>query len=338
MTTEPRVIADYELLDKLGSGAAGAAYRARNTTTGEMVALKLVHAEHSTHEEIQKRFVREVAVLERLSHPNIVAHRDCGLSDDAIYFAMELVDAGPLSKVLKARQVLSWREAVEVAAQVCDALDHAHQNGVIHRDLKPANLFLSDDGLVKVGDFGLARDLGRHRLTIEGHTVGTVLYMAPEQVRGADELTGGVDLYAIGCLLYQMIAGRAPYLGSSAVEVMEQHLTADPPKLVSTAPGTPEPVSRLVERLLSKTAEERGASAALVRDELRAILNGDPLPQPAPIDRETEDAADDASDAPNLTQRLKTGGTQPKKANPAVVVGFVVAILGALIALFLASR
>ena len=158
--------------------------------------------------DLQRRFVREVAIVERLNHPNIVRHYDCGLADDRIYFAMELVDCGTLKDVLRQRGKLPWREAVECAMQICAALDHAHQVGVIHRDLKPANLFLAEDGRVKVGDFGLARDLNNSRLTLDGQTVGTCRYMPPEQIAGDAELTGATDLYAVGCILYEMLVGQ----------------------------------------------------------------------------------------------------------------------------------
>ncbi|MEO1497727.1 MAG: serine/threonine-protein kinase [Planctomycetota bacterium] len=331
MTTEAKaeskLVGDYEVLEMLGSGAAGSAYRARRVDGGHDVALKLVHARHATHEEIQKRFVREVAVLERLSHPNIVAYRDCGVCEAGLYFAMELVEEGSLAAVLQKRSKLPWREATEVAAQVCDALTHAHAAGIIHRDLKPENLFLSADGLVKVGDFGLARDTGNSRLTLQGHTVGTVLCMAPEQVSGEDELTGAVDLYAVGCLLYQMIVGRPPFLGETAVEVMEKHLTAEPPELAKAAPRVPASLSELVARLLCKEPVERGLSAAHLRNELHAVAaeaSGRGVIRAIASDHDA-----------NLTDRLKTADHAASPNVPTLVIAAGVALVVGFIALLL---
>jgi serine/threonine protein kinase len=323
-----KVVGDYTIVAPLGSGAAGTAYRARHNESGDEVALKLIHAKHAGDVELQNRFVREVAVLEKLRHEHVVAHRDCGVCDDGIYLAMELVDSGSLSEVLRSRVKLPWRDAAEVGVQVCDALEHAHAHGVIHRDLKPQNLFLSSAGKVKIGDFGLARDNEAHRLTMEGKTVGTRNYMAPEQIRGEAELSGAVDLYALGCLMFEMIVGRTPYSAPTAIEMLEQHLFAAPPKLASLVAGVPAPLSDLVERLMAKEPAERGASAGEVGVHLRAILAGEELPTP-----EQSDASSDTPMAPepNLTQRLKAPAPATEAKKPNVVALVVLAIIGAIV-------
>src|SRR5690606_3192895 len=146
MAEHAEVIGDYVILDTLGSGAVGTAYHARHLRNGSLVAIKLMHERLATDPEVQKRFVREVSVLQKLDHPNIVRHLDCGLDDGRIYFAMEWVEFGTLEQVLKRRQRLPWREAVECGIQTCIGLQHAHERNIIHRDLKPANLFLASDG------------------------------------------------------------------------------------------------------------------------------------------------------------------------------------------------
>lgn len=272
-------IGDYELLEEIGSGAAGAVFRARHSGSGEVVALKVLHAQTAGDMELQQRFVREVGVLQRLHHPKIVRHRDCGIENDKLFLAMEFVDSGTLQDVLKSQGLLPWRVATGVALQICEALTHAHAQGVIHRDLKPANLFLSSTGDVKVGDFGLARDLARNRLTIEGQTVGTCKYMAPEQVQGKADLTGAVDLYALGCLMFQMLTGKPPFEGATVIEVFEKHLFTEPPNLQALAPDTPKTLSSVVEKLLAKSPVDRPADAATTRAMLQAALEGQPLPQ-----------------------------------------------------------
>ena len=219
-----------------------------------------------------------MAIVERLNHPNIVRHYDCGLADDRIYFAMELVECGTLKDVLRQRGKLPWREAVECAMQICAALAHAHQIGVIHRDLKPANLFLAEDGRVKVGDFGLARDLNNSRLTIDGQTVGTCRYMPPEQIAGEAELSGATDLYAVGCILYEMLVGQTPFDGGTIVEIFEAHLN-DLPELArpSWCRDCPADLSELVMQLLEKSPADRPDDAAAVQSALADILHGRPM-------------------------------------------------------------
>ncbi|MEM6797979.1 MAG: serine/threonine-protein kinase [Planctomycetota bacterium] len=314
-TSEPTKIGQYEVLEQLGAGAAGAAYRARHAETGDEVAVKLLHAQTEGDIELQQRFVREAGVLERLDHPNIVRHCECGIHDDKLFLAMELVSSGTLNDVLKKRGPLPWRVATEAAIQICDALTHAHEQGVIHRDLKPANLFLSGEGEVKVGDFGLARDLHQSRLTVEGQTVGTCKYMAPEQVQGKGDLTGAVDLYALGCLLFEMLSGRAPFDGATLVEVFEKHLFADPPNVASVAPSTPPTLAQVVQNLLAKKPEDRPADAAAAKELLQAVLRGETLPE--------------SLEPTNLAEQLAAPTPEPAAPNVgrlAVVFAIVVAV------------
>lgn len=306
---KPRTVGEYELGEVLGTGTVGCAYRARHVETGQAAVVKFLQTHAAGEADVQRRFVREVAIAEKLQHPNIVRHYDCGLDEDQIYFAMELVDSGTLKDVLRRRGSLPWREAVECAIQVCGALGHAHELGVIHRDLKPANLFLSEDGQVKIGDFGLARDLNNTRLTMEGQTVGTCRYMPPEQITGEAELTGAVDLYALGCLLYEMLVGRPPHNGQTIVEIFESHLHREPAPPADLVADCPADLSELVLQLLAKQPADRPARAADVQAALVDILHGRPMQLAA---RTSEELAADLAaavdpDAPNLTTRLQSG-------------------------------
>lgn len=271
------IIGSYEMGALIGTGTVGLAYRARHRETGQHAVVKLLQVETAQVPDIQRRFVREVAISEKLHHPNIVRHYDCGLHEDQIYFAMELVDSGTLKEELKRRCPLPWREAVGIAIQICAALDHAHQFDIIHRDLKPANLFLSTDGTVKVGDFGLARDLNCSRLTMEGQTVGTCRYMAPEQIAGVADLTGAADLYALGCVLFEMLVGRPPFDGTTVIEIFEAHLYELPASPKDQASECPHDLSELVLRLLAKEPEDRPAGAIEVQLALTEIRYGRPM-------------------------------------------------------------
>lgn len=329
---EGKVVGDYRVLETLGSGAAGEAYRAEHSETGEVVVLKLMHQRLQSDPDIQNRFVREVSVLQKLSHPNIVRYVDCGLDDGRLYLAMEWVEFGTLDEVLKRRGRLPWRETVESAIQICSGLEHAHERGIIHRDLKPANLFLSAKGLIKVGDFGLARDGELHRLTVSGNTVGTCRYMAPEQVRGDDVLTGAVDMYAVGCLMFRMLAGRPPYDGANIMEIFEHHLYSEIPSLGPATNGRPPELDELVKRLLTKDPAQRPGKADEVREALEAILAGDQVATeftsvvPQQAESEVESQVEPVAEAPNLTQRLVHDDREA--AGRKVNSGALVAVLG----------
>ena len=332
-------VGEFELGEHLASGTVGDVFRARHVPSGRPAVIKFLQSHAASEPDLQRRFVREVAIVERLNHPNIVRHYDCGLDDDRIYFAMEYVESGTLKDVLRQRGKLPWREVAECAIQICAALEHAHELGVIHRDLKPVNLFLAEDGLVKVGDFGLARDLNNSRLTIDGQTVGTCRYMPPEQIAGEGELSGATDLYALGCILYEMLVGWTPFDGTSIVEIFEAHLndSAKPPaKIVRDCPSD---LSDLVMLLLEKSPEDRPDSAAAVQAALADILHNRPMRLER---RSAEELAADLAatvrpEDPNLTARLQTaeskGGAKSQAA--ALWVFLVLAVVATSVALLL---
>jgi serine/threonine protein kinase len=325
----PKTIGPYQIVGLVGQGAFGAVYDATRPETGQRVALKLLHGARALEPEVQNRFVREIAILQRLDHENIVRHYDCGLHEGDIYCAMELVDSGTLKDVLLARGSLPWRESAEVALQICQALAHAHQNGCVHRDLKPANIYLASDGNVKLGDLGLARDLGDDRLTIDGQTVGTWRYMAPEQITGQENIDGRLDIYALGCLLFEMLVGRVPFDGPDFAAIFDQHFETTAQRVDTLVSGVPRELAELVAWMLEKSPADRPADATVVCDRLQAILAGTTV---------QEEVSTDASSGEsgvfmrreNLTERLRRG-TQvgERKVNPRAlaVTGVVVTIL-----------
>jgi serine/threonine protein kinase len=335
-----QTVGEFDLGEHLASGTVGEVYHARHRGTGQTAVIKFLQSHAESEPDLQRRFVREVSIVERLNHPNIVRHLDCGLANDRIYFAMELVDCGTLKEVLRQRGKLPWREAVECAMQICAALAHAHSIGVIHRDLKPANLFLAEDGRVKVGDFGLARDLNNSRLTLDGQTVGTCRYMPPEQIGGEAKLSGATDLYAVGCILYEMIVGQTPFDGGTIVEIFESHLNdlPDPPKTL--APDCPADLSQLVMRLLEKSPADRPADAVAVQSALADILHGRPMrlaPRPA-AELEADLAATIHPDRPNLTKRLQSPeptGKSGRRWVAYLVAGIAAVVVFALVLIFL---
>jgi len=269
----PDRINHYKFIERLGSGASGTAYRAMDTHTQQHVAIKLLSGDAAIQENMQRRFVREMTAMSKLNHANLVRFLDCGIYEGQYYCVMELVDFGTIKQALQLRRTFSWKETARCAIQICAALQHAHGLGIIHRDLKPANLFLSADGLVKLGDFGLARDTNEVTMTADGQTVGTCLYMAPEQIAGEKNIiTGQVDLYSLGCLLYEMLSGSVPFPGNSFVEVVKQHYHVPPPDVRDQVRDCPPEIANLIQQLLAKQPKDRPKNAAAVRARLMRIL------------------------------------------------------------------
>ena len=308
-----RNVGGYKIEEELGSGSAGTAYLGIHPQTGKQVAVKVLSRQMSSDELMQKRFVREMSVMSKLRHENVVELYECGLHEDQFYIIMEWVDFGTLKQILTSRGAIPWRESCECAVQICRALICAHAQGIVHRDLKPANVFLSQDGLIKLGDFGLAKDAASYALTTEGMTVGTCQYMSPEQIEGRTEVDGRLDIYSLGCLLYEMIAGKPPYRGTNMMEILMQHQTAAPPDVRQVAPDCPEALATLIQQMLAKSAAERPASAAVVAEQLEAILAGVAGPN-------------DASKA-TLVKRLSSAPARKIPWKIVAVVGGVIALV-----------
>ncbi|MCR9291974.1 MAG: serine/threonine protein kinase [bacterium] len=328
----------YQIMRQLGSGGAGHVFQALNHETGEEVALKTLNDHGKVTEDIHKRFIREISVAQKLKHPNIVRYDDCGLDEDVLYFTMELVPWGTLADVLTRRGSLTWQEAVECGMHVCDGLQYLHEANIIHRDLKPANIFLSKDGQLKLGDFGLARDFDSSRLTMDGQTVGTAKYMSPEQAR-AGSIDGRADVYALGCILFEILAGRPPFVlddphsPAAYVLMMQKHVEEQPPKVSDFCGSCPQPLVDLVDRMLAKDPNQRPADAKKVRAALEGIL----VPGDGATEA-TQDGASVARETKSFTERLQTGATANRKANPVVLAIVALVVLAVIAIAIFAAR
>ena len=258
-------LSDYNLGEVLGVGTVGTIYAGKHRKTGEVVAIKKLHPGVSQDKNICDRFEREMLILSRLSHPNIVSYHGGGEEEGQLFYIMELVAGGTVKDLLVRQQTFQWPIVVELARQICSALQHAHNHGVIHRDLKPGNLFLTRDGGLKLGDFGIARDLHGSELTSSGMTVGTHAYMAPEQITGDQSISGKADLYALGCCLYEMMTGKKVFAGENFAQLFEQHLRAEPPHLRDTVDDCPGELDQIIGELLAKNPEDRPFNARSVQ-------------------------------------------------------------------------
>jgi eukaryotic-like serine/threonine-protein kinase len=266
---------NYLLGDVLGVGTVGTIYAAVDAKTKAAVAVKRLHPGVSRDPLIRARFEREMIILERLQHPNIIRYFGGGEQNGQLFYVMELVDGGTVKDLLESQGRFPWPVVVELARQICSALQCAHNHGVIHRDLKPGNLFLNRDGELKLGDFGIARDLTHSDLTDTGMTVGTHAYMAPEQITGDSRISGQVDLYALGCCLFEMLVGRKVYQGENFAQLFEQHLRGKPDRVSQYVPECPTELDEIVNQLLSKNPLDRPFNARAVQGVMLKLQSKD---------------------------------------------------------------
>ena len=273
-TMPPIQLGPYSISTLLGRGGMGVVYEAVDRRTGHTVAVKTLVAHIGDDSAGRHRFEGEIEALKSLRHPCIVELLAFGEEDGQPYFAMELVRGKSLEQLLRAGHTFSWRETVDVALVVTRALKSAHDHGVIHRDLKPANLLFPDepvgDATVKLADFGIARLFGSGGQTMDGMIVGTADYMAPEQAAGA-AVDHRVDLYALGLVMFAMLAGRPPFQGGQVTDVLRRQRTEPAPRISAFAAGVPPELDDLIDRLLSKDPAKRPPSALAVGRQLAVI-------------------------------------------------------------------
>ncbi|MFL5462305.1 MAG: serine/threonine-protein kinase [Gemmatimonadales bacterium] len=261
----------YQVESEIGRGGNARIFLARDPE-GSQVALKILHPELLVSVAAD-RFLREIKLASQLSHPHIARLLDSGERDWLVYYVMEFVDGQTMRERLDSSRQLSIGETLRIGSDLLDALDHAHQQGIIHRDVKPANVVLSARGAILL-DFGIARAVvasGSDQLTRSGIAVGTSTYMSPEQITAVTDIDHRCDIYSLGCVLYECLGGQAPFVHRNEAVVLQLHLTQPAPDVRTLRGDTPPELATAIAKAMAKAPKDRWRSAAEMRETLAAM-------------------------------------------------------------------
>ena len=289
----------YEILECIGVGGMSNVYKAKCHRLNRMVAVKILRSDLARDADFRRRFNAESQAVAQLQSPNIVQVYDVSKGGDLEYIVMELIDGITLKQYMEKRGRLNWRESLHFITQIMRGLAHAHSKGIIHRDIKPQNIMVLRDGSVKVADFGIAC-LENAAQTLTQQALGSVHYISPEQARG-DRIDARTDIYSAGIVLYEMLTGRLPFEGESAVSVALQHLSAVPPTPRSVDPDIPDQLELICMKAMAQDMDRRYPSAEAMIQDLEAFRK-DPE---VSLNFQLEDIRPPVTDEP--TQPLKDG-------------------------------
>ncbi len=299
----------FELTEKLGEGGMAAVYRGRFVKNDTYHAVKLLPEDLTRNATALARFKREMELLKQLRHPNIVRCFGGTAENGQPFYAMELVEGGTLDDLLRKLGKRNWKTTAECGLQMCAALSCAHAQGIVHRDVKPSN-FLVDGDRLKLSDFGLALIASSTKLTADDKTVGTFDYMAPEQISGG-EVTPQTDVYALGCVFFEMLVGRPPFEADERVAILHQHLRSAPPRVADLVADCPPDLDVLIDDMLEKSPSSRPSGAEEVSERLQALLQGDTSVLPEKPRAPASPAAPTRSPEPDVRTPPETRRPRP---------------------------
>ena len=263
----------YEILEEVGLGGMATVYKAKDHVLNRLVAVKVLKDEFTTDTDFIKRFNTEAQAAASLSHPNIVSIYDVGHEDEnnLYYIVMELVQGKTLKEIINSEGVLSWKWAVNIAMQIASALELAHKNGIVHRDIKPHNIIITEDGIAKVTDFGIAKAVSNSTITAFGTTIGSVHYFSPEQAKGGFT-DAKSDLYSLGVVMYEMLTGKVPFDADTPVSVALKHMQEDPKEPIELNLEIPTAVNQIVMKAMQKEPSARYQNATEMLHDLSKAL------------------------------------------------------------------
>lgn len=261
----------YELIEKIGGGGMAIVYKAKCRFLNRFVAVKILRPEYTNDEEFVKRFLIEAQSVASLSHPNIVSIYDVGHEENVHYIVMEFVNGVTLKDYIGQKGKLPWREAVNIAIQICSAIEHAHRHHIVHRDIKPHNIMLTGDGIAKVTDFGIARAVSSSTITMVGSTIGSVHYFSPEQARGG-YIGEKSDIYSMGIALYEMVTGRIPFDGETPVAVALKHIQEEAVAPREVSPDIPKALNDIIMKAVKKEQDQRYQTATDMLQDLYRVV------------------------------------------------------------------
>ena len=276
MNLEGRVIGNrYEIINRIGNGGMATVYKAKDITLNRFVAVKVLREEFTTDAEFIKRFNIEAQSAASLAHPNIVSIFDVGQEDNIYYIVMELIQGKTLKEIIDEDGVLPWKWSLNIAIQIASALETAHKHNIIHRDIKPHNIIITEDGVAKVTDFGIAKAVSNSTITAFGTTIGSVHYFSPEQAKGG-YTDAKSDIYSLGVVMYEMLTGKVPFDADTSVSVALKHMQEDPVPPMEINPNIPKAVNDIILKAMQKEPMARYQTAtAMLRDLAQALKNPD---------------------------------------------------------------
>ncbi len=263
----------YELLDVVGEGGMSVVYRARDNILDRIVAVKILKDEFAKDQGFVEKFRTEALSVARISHPNIVNIFDVGVQDGTYYIVMEYVDGHTLKQLIRQSAPLPVEKAIDIAIMICDGVHHAHEKGIIHRDIKPHNVLITEQGMVKVADFGIAQAVSAGTITYGNNIVGSVHYFSPEQAKG-EPINRTTDIYSIGCIMYEMVTGKVPFNADSPITIALRHINEDSPSARALNPDVPVGLENLIHKAMAKQPGQRFQTAQEMRNTLLKIQQG----------------------------------------------------------------
>ena len=276
MNLEGRVVGNrYEILEKIGNGGMATVYKAQDKVLKRYVAVKVLREEFTTDEEFIRRFNTEAQSAASLTHPNIVSIYDVGTEENIYYIVMELIQGKTLKEIINEDGVLPWKWSLDIAMQIASALEVAHKNNIVHRDIKPHNIIITEDGVAKVTDFGIAKAVSNSTITAFGTTIGSVHYFSPEHARGGFT-DAKSDLYSLGVVMYEMLTGRVPFDADTPVSIALKHMQEKPVEPIKLNPAIPYSVNKIIMKAMEKDLNLRYQSATeMLKDLNMALKNPD---------------------------------------------------------------